>query len=78
MSPPSSGSNKPKRQHKAGSKKSSACYLLYAGFLLGSLFDPEDMYVPPKRRLNFTGLDDVISQNIGLSMITAAITPTRT
>jgi hypothetical protein len=31
-----------RNQHEAGSKKTSACYLLHAGFLLGFFFDSED------------------------------------
>jgi hypothetical protein len=31
-----------RNQSEGGSKQSSACYLLQAGFLLGLFFDPED------------------------------------
>jgi hypothetical protein len=37
ISPPSSGQN-----NNPSKKPTSACYLLYAGFLLGIFFDPED------------------------------------
>jgi hypothetical protein len=33
---------KPRKfQHEGGSKQSSVCHLLHAGFLLGTFFDPE-------------------------------------
>jgi hypothetical protein len=48
----------------------SAKHLLRAGFLLG-FFEHEG--VPPKRRLNFNGLHNVISQNL-LLFITTALT----
>jgi hypothetical protein len=31
-----------RNQHETSSKKTSACYLLHAGFLLDLFFDPED------------------------------------
>jgi hypothetical protein len=34
----------------------SHCYPIHAGFLLGSLFDPEDGHVPPKFWSTFSGL----------------------
>jgi hypothetical protein len=41
--------------------------MLHAGFLLGSLFDPEDGgEFPSKRWLTFKGLHGVISQKIVL------------
>jgi hypothetical protein len=42
-----------------------------AAMLLGSLFDPEDGDVPPKRRLTFAGLHSVISQKMHLFFFTA-------
>jgi hypothetical protein len=47
--------------------KSSACYLLHAGFSLGLFFFPEDgSDVSPKRRLNFNELGGIISQKTEL------------
>jgi hypothetical protein len=55
MSPPSSGSNKPR-------KKPAATYF-HAGFLLGLFFNREDGGdVPPKRQLTFNGPHGVIFQ----------------
>jgi hypothetical protein len=46
-------------------KKRSAWYLLHAAFLL-DFFHPENgSDIPPKRRLTFTGLHDVMSQKAG-------------
>jgi hypothetical protein len=50
----------------------SARYLFHVGFLLGLFFDPEGGGdIPPKRRLTFNVLHDVISQNIDLFVTTA-------
>jgi hypothetical protein len=41
------GANQPRNVHEAGSKQTlleiKACCLLHAGFLLGSLFEPDDV-----------------------------------
>jgi hypothetical protein len=52
------------------------CYLLHASFLLGLFFDPEDggRHVPPKYRLTFKGLHNVISHKIELFITTAVRT----
>jgi hypothetical protein len=45
----------------AESVRLAPCFMLVSGLL----FDPEDVGdVPPKRRPNFVGLNDAISQNI--------------
>jgi hypothetical protein len=38
----SQGINQAGNKHEAGSKQTSAYYLLHAGFLLGLFFNPED------------------------------------
>jgi hypothetical protein len=48
------------------SYKVSACYLLHSDFLLDLFLDTEDGDVSPKRRLTFSGLHIVISQNTEL------------
>jgi hypothetical protein len=74
-SSPSSGSkNKPRNQNEAGSYQNSDsdCYLLHASFLLVLVFGPQCGDFPPKRRLTFNGLHDIVSRKI-LFFITNAV-----
>jgi hypothetical protein len=49
-------------KQKAIMKLNSSCYLPHTGFLLGLFFTLKmERYLPPKRRLTFTGIQDVLS-----------------
>jgi hypothetical protein len=60
-----------RKELESGSKLSG---LRHAFFIVGLLFNPEDKFLLPDRRLIFNGLNSVISQKMEIFITTALTT----